>query len=188
MSDPAPPLVIDASVAVALVRQERASVAVHRLVAGWRSRGGELIAPSFLWIEFANALVHRSPTPDVTVEAIHDVERLGVRTVPVDRPLLLLAIQHAHASRLTIYDALYLALAEVEDARLATADRMLAEAAGPRAILLGEGEGAVREASADYGSGAAGHGPADADAWPGLDTYIDRLRRTAAAARPGSRR
>jgi hypothetical protein len=95
--------------------------------------------------------------------------------------LLLLAIQHAHASRLTIYDALYLALAEVEDARLATADRMLAEAAGARAILLGDEEGAIHETPAEYGSAAP---PADHDAWPGMGAYLDRLRRERSAARP----
>ena len=186
MSDPAPPLVLDASVAIALVRQERASRAAHRLVARWRRRGGELIAPSFLWIEFANVLVHRSPTQDITLEAIHDVERLGVRTVPVDRALLLLAIQHAHVSRLTIYDALYLGLAEVEDARLATADRTLARAAGERAILLGEDEAAIQEAAADYRAGAADDGPrpADPDAWPGMDAYLHGLRRVADRQRP----
>ena len=50
---------------------------------------------------------------------------------------------------LTAYDAAYLALAQIKDARLATAYRELARAAGRRAILLGD-EHVVSEGSAGY--------------------------------------
>jgi predicted nucleic acid-binding protein len=171
------PLIIDASVVVPIVRPEALSASARRFFG--RSRPSELIVPAHFWIEVANFIVRHFPTVDAAAEALHALDTLRLRTVPVDRPLLLLAIQHAHASRLTVYDALYLALAEVEDARLATADRALAEAAGARAILLSDEGETLHETPAEYGRAAPA---ADPDAWPGLDAYADRLRRERSAA------
>ena len=171
-------LVLDASVAVALVREERISQRAWHLVADGTRMGTELVAPSLLWLEVANVLVPRSPSPSATVEALHRIERLGVRTVQPDQALLLLSIGYAHAWRLTPYDGLYLALAETEGARLVTADRALATAAGPRGVLLGDWSAGAHEVPARYGGDEA----ADADDWPGLDAYTARLREEVAAS------
>ena len=190
-------LVIDASVVVPIVRPEALSTTARRFLR--RTRATELIVPAHFWIEVANFIVRHFPTLDAAGEALHDLDTLGLRTVPVDRPLLLLAIQHAHVSRLTTYDALYLALAEVEGARLATADRALARAAGDRAILLGEDEPTIHETAADYRADAPDYRaeaadyraeaadnsprPADPDAWAGMDAHLDQLRREGATPR-----
>jgi predicted nucleic acid-binding protein len=170
-------LVLDASVVIPLVRDERFSASAWRLLSQWRAAGGDLIAPFLLWLELANVLVRYSVSPEATLETIHGVEGLGIRTVPFDRPLLALAVQHAHTLRLTIYDSWYLALAEAEDGRLATADRALAAAAGDRAILLTDDSTGVHEARATYGTPPpTTPGEPDPDAWPGSDRYLARLR------------
>lgn len=169
------PLVLDASVAVALVRPERLSLLARRLVVQALGTGSELLAPSLMWLEAANALVRDFASPSATMEALHDIERFGVRTVQLDQALLVLACGHAHARRLTPYDALYLALAESEDGRLATADRALATAAGNRAILVTADSTDVHESPATYGT-PPDPTHADPDAWPGFDRYLARLR------------
>jgi predicted nucleic acid-binding protein len=171
-------LVLDASVVIPLIRDERFSASAWRLLSQWRAAGGELIAPFLLWLELANVLARYSLSPEATLETIHGVEGLGIRTIPFDRPLLVLAVQHAHVG-LTIYDSWYLALAEAEDARLATADRALATAAGDRAIRVTADSTGVHERSAIYGAPARGSGDADPDAWPGFDRYVNRLREDA---------
>jgi predicted nucleic acid-binding protein len=169
-------LVLAASVVIPLVRDERFSVSAWRLLSQWRAAGGELIAPFLLWLELANVLVRYSVSPEATLETIHGVEGLGIRTVPFDRPLLALAVQQAHTLRLTIYDSWYLAVAESEDGRLATADRALAGAAGNRAILLADDSTGVHESPASYDTPASGSSEPDPDAWPGFDRYVARLR------------
>jgi hypothetical protein len=129
-----------------------------------------------LWLEVANAIVPRSPSPSATLEALHVIERLGVRTVHLERPLLALAVGHSHVHGLTPYDAVYLALAESEDGRLATTDRALAVAAGDRAILVTADSTGAHERPAAYGTPPRGSTDADPDAWPGFDRYVARLR------------
>jgi hypothetical protein len=53
--------------------------------------------------------------------------------------------------RLSGYDAVYLALTMALDARLATLDDRLADAAGDRALRLGRGRRAISEPDAPYG-------------------------------------
>jgi predicted nucleic acid-binding protein len=171
-------LVLDASVVIPLIRDERSSRSAWGVLSQWRAAGGELVAPFLLWLELANVLVKYSLSPEATLETIHGVEGLGIRTVPFDRPLLALAVQHAHVLGLTIYDSWYLALAEAEDARLATADRALATAAGNRAILVTADSTGVHERPATYGT-PPHPTHADPDAWPGFDRYVDRLREEA---------
>jgi predicted nucleic acid-binding protein len=181
MKVPPGPVVLDASVAIALVRSEVTSRRARQLIDTWTLSGTELVAPSLLWLEVANALVPRSPSPGATLEALHVIERLGVRTVHLERPLLVLAVGHSHAHGLTPYDAVYLALAESEDGRLATADRALATAAGDRAILVTADSTDVHESPATYGTPPPGSTDADPDAWPGFDRYVAGLREEAKA-------
>jgi predicted nucleic acid-binding protein len=176
MKVPPGPIVLDASVAIALVRSEVTSRRARQLIDTWTLSGTELVAPSLLWLEVANALVPRSPSPSATLEALHVIERLGVRTVHLERPLLVLAVGHAHVHGLTPYDAVYLALAESEDGRLATTDRALAVAAGDRAILLTDDSTGVHERPATYGTPPRSSSEPDPDAWPGFDRYVARLR------------
>jgi len=96
-------------------------------------------APELLWAEVASALGRYVHTGAMTRRHAHEVLtyalglRLAVRPL---RGLAALALDHAMASDLSVYDACYVVLADALGATLVTADRTLAAAAG-RAELIG---------------------------------------------------
>jgi predicted nucleic acid-binding protein len=145
-------LVFDASAAIALVAAGPARERVREVIERQRGTGGRVIVPDLFWLEIANVLAR---TPDASseraVDAIRTFDDLGVESVPLDRPLLLVVIDLAVRHRLTTYDAAYLAVAEVEDARLLTLDTALQTAAGARAMVIpGVDPHRLAEASAEY--------------------------------------
>jgi predicted nucleic acid-binding protein len=158
-------LVVEASVALAIVRQERGSDTAAAVLRD----AAELVVPELFWLEVVNVLLRRHGLPpEVVVEAIRELDELELTTVQLDRPTLLLALDQAARSGLTACDAVYLALAEAADLDLLTLDVRLAAAAGPRAVTLDRGGHDAREAPAPY-------------ATPGLDwrrfgPYLARLR------------
>ncbi len=164
-------LVVDASVAVAIVRHEVADASARAALRRARETNVGLLAPSLFWLEIINALGrrHRLP-PSAVLEAVAELDALGLETVDLDRPMLLLALDAVARHGLTAYDAAYLALAEWADADLLTADARLAAAAGDRALLIGDDlpPRGIAEAPWSYG-------PTWAD-WPGAAAYLRRLR------------
>ena len=173
-------VVVDASVALACLRNEVGTAVARAAVAAWNDSSTELLVPSHFWIEVTNALMrrHARPPADV-VEALVYLDELGVRTVEPDRPQLLLAIDHMVRTGLSAYDAMYLALALSMDARLATLDRRLAEAAGEAGLLIGPAGKGLAESRAVYGSTRETHAGWSYSAIVGA--HIAELRRKAAA-------
>jgi predicted nucleic acid-binding protein len=163
-------IVVDASVAIALIRREPAAAQMRSLVRGFAGAAGRFLVPDVFWVEVANALVRRyAATSEEIVEALREIDELSVASACLDRSLLLVAIDLQGRHRLSAYDALYLALAEVQDARLLTLDPRLADAAGERAVRL-DGMPPPRLAgeTATYGSE-----PVD---WARFGPYLARLR------------
>ena len=110
------------------------------------------------------------------LDAVYQAERFGLRTVNPDRGTLMLVIDRVERLGLSSYDALYLAVAESLRADLATFDRQLAAAAGPRAITFDQGQG-LHEAPAVYERDVT---------WPsykGASAYLAKLRAEALAER-----
>lgn len=127
-------VVLDASAAVALLRNEPAAVPVRAFLRSQVRDGGEIHVPDLFWLEVGNVLLRRYGVAAPTViAALRLLDEIGIATTAVDRPLLLLAIDRAETHDLSLYDAVYLALADVIDAGLVTLDDSLAEAAGERA-------------------------------------------------------
>ncbi len=126
-------LVVDASAAVKWVVQESGRPDALRYAAGER-----LVAPDFVLAEVANILWKKLRLGQLNSEQAerglafvsHAYERLLATEVLIGRSLKL-AEQLDHP----VYDCLYLACAEAEDAGLLTADRRLSEKAG---LLLGK--------------------------------------------------
>ena len=140
-------LVIDASAAISLVREEEAGSAVRGIIGQDAVR--PLLVPEIFWVEVANILVRRHGMPmDAVLEGLAELDGLGLHTVLANRPGLLNSVALMLEHGLSAYDATYLALAEAVDAELLTLDRKLAAAAGARAVQLDRGE--VREARAPY--------------------------------------
>ena len=165
-------LVIDASVAIGLVRKEDTSEQGSAIVRRHQRAGGRLLAPSVLWLEVLNSLGRRHRLPAAAIlEDLAELDALGLETIELDRPMLLLVLDAVARHGLTAYDAAYLVLAETMDAQLLTADAILARAAGERAILLG-GAGVEREIS----EAPAAYRLPDWTSWPGSAAYLRQLR------------
>lgn len=169
-----PTVVLDASIAITLVLRQVDAEEIERRLRGWLRSGVELSVPTHFWLETSNALVRRHGLVGAELmEAIHRLDDLGLTTVVVDRPLVLLAIDRAERLGLTTYDATYLALAELLDAKLFTSDRQLLSAAGDRALSpASSSERRLSEMVAPYGT-------EQRPTWPdysGASAYLARLR------------
>ena len=167
-------IVVDASVAITFVLRQRGVDDVDRRLRGWLRTGTQLSVPAHFWLEVVNALVRRHRlTGERVIESIHALDELGMATVAVDRPLLLLALDRAERLGLTTYDAAYLALAESVDATLYTSDQALLAAAGPRGLAIaGAVEHRLSEVPGEYGT-------ARPPTWPdysGASAYLAKLR------------
>lgn len=163
-----PPLVVDASVAIAITLQESGYERAVTMLRERGAQGGRLLVPASFWLEVVSVLTARYRQQGrVVLEAIVDLDELGVETVALDRPHLLLTIDAMARGGLSAYDAAYLALAESADAQLLTADRRLAGAAGDRALSI-DGGRAISESRESYAGSWA--------AWPGAAAYLRKLR------------
>ena len=174
------PIVIDASIALAQLRDEVATPNVRAALAEWVRDRRAIAVPSHFWLEVVNALARGKRLPGrLVLEAIHELDELGIASVDVDRALLVLTIDRVERHGLTAYDAAYLALTDSLGGHLATVDRRLAAAAGSSAIYLGP-DPPPRRLSEDrepYGAEPT---------WPdfaGASAYLARLRAESRKAR-----
>jgi predicted nucleic acid-binding protein len=123
------PVAFDASAIVraAFGESERALARVASVERG----DSEGVAPDLLWLELANAFAgyvrHGRLSLEQGRRAMSDVLRLPLRTTP-SRDLAAASLAVALQRGLSVYDACYAVVAEVEQAVLVTADRQLADA------------------------------------------------------------
>jgi predicted nucleic acid-binding protein len=133
-------LIVDSSVAVKWFKRTgepnldealellRAHVAETRILA----------APNSLRTEVLNALWSHRMNETGLRAAAQDLEGFRLQWFPVDGALSEAAAALAARYRLTVYDAVFAALAIQLDTELITADRALARSGACRARLLGE--------------------------------------------------
>ena len=163
------PAIIDASVAVAIVRKEPEGATAATAISRLTRDGARMVVPAHFWLEVANALIRRRHWSGETVlQAIHDLDRLRLETIELDRALLVLVIDLSERHRLTPYDAAYLALADSLDGSLMTLDAVLRGAAGARALPVGLAR--LSESSAVYEQDVT---------WPnykGASAFLAKLR------------
>ena len=107
------------------------------------------------------------------MDRIRVLDEFSTRTVEVDRPLWLLALDRMVQHELSAYDATYLALAEALEARLLTLDASLSAAAGSRAFPVGPHR--LAETRAAYVTRSP------SEVWSEFGDYLASLRREAAA-------
>lgn len=167
-------VVIDASVAVAIIRDEPGGPDAASVLEAWKQQGRPVLVPPHFWYEVVNSLVRRHAwRSDAVLEALHVLDRMNFKTIQADRAGLILALDRAERFGLSAYDAAYLALAETVAAELLTFDAALRRAAGDRAVHLGK---RLSETSAAYEHDVT---------WPnykGASAYLAKLR--AEALRP----
>lgn len=148
-------LVLDATVALAIIEGERGGGTIARELRTHVAAGGELVVAEPFWLEVVNVLHrrYRRPLADV-LDSVQALDELGVRSIAMDRPLTLLALELASRHGITAYDAASVAVALAEDARFLT----LAE---PAAAAHRAEAGSRREPSA---------------AWSAHGAYLARVR------------
>lgn len=179
-------IVLDASVGLALVRAEPSSTRIAARMHTWAGEKHQLIVPDHFWLEVSNSLGRRHGwSSSMTFEALHELDEFRITTVTVDRALVLLAVGQMERFSLSSYDAAYLALAETAQARLATLDRRLLQAAGSMGVdPSAEAPGSshrLSEEDAPYGEPAVAERPVTWPQWSGAGSYLGTLRRRALA-------
>lgn len=126
-------LVVDASVAVKWFVPEVHGIAAQRFV----HPGHQLFAPDLLWPEFGNILwkklLRKQISPQAARRILADFHSYRVGIIPSE-PLLLAALDIAERIGRTVYDSLYLALAQRLACRAVTADERLFNAVQGDAI------------------------------------------------------
>jgi len=117
-------LVVDASVAVKWFVPEVHGTAAQKFI----DPRYQLFAPDLLWPEFGNILwkkqTRRQIPPQVTRQILTDFRRYRVGIMPSE-PFVIAALEIAERIGRTVYDSLYLALAQRLGCRAVTADEKL---------------------------------------------------------------
>lgn len=162
------PLVVDASAAIAICIEEPAFDRAVSILRDREAGGARILVPAFFWLEILNVLIRRyHQPPGLVLQSIVDLESLGLTSVELDRPQVLLTLDAMGRHGLSAYDAAYLALAQSTDGELLTFDRQLAAAAGSRALAPARRHG-IEEAPEIYRPSWA--------TWPGAAAYLKQLR------------
>ena len=118
------PVVVDASLIVALIFAEPEHVQATRMLAGCRP-----VAPDLLPYEITNVAAtrqRRGDAPRAVQDSLADYQAMGIELMPPDLPLTL---DLAARFKLSADDAAYLALAGTLQCPLCTFDKRLADAA-----------------------------------------------------------
>lgn len=123
--------VVDASVAVKWLIPEEHSECAMKLLDDWFEEGLELNAPKLLRLEVTNALTkyveRRVIDAEKAQEGFEIFREIMLSYVEEDWPLIEDALKASMSTGLSIYDAVYFALAKRLEATLITADRRLVE-------------------------------------------------------------
>jgi predicted nucleic acid-binding protein len=181
------PVIVDASGPLALVLGQPEAPAMLAAWDRWSMVGTRVLVPDHFWLEITNPLLRRHRWSAAKVaEALQQLEMLSAQIVPVDRPILLLAVDMAERHGLTTYDATYAALAQVTGGTLATFDRALRQAV-PDLLEPGFGDPPARRVNEEvgrYGSEPARPAPDRSS----IGSYLGVLRRRALADAEAGRR
>lgn len=117
-------IVVDASVAIKWFIPEIHAIAATRLL----HKNLQFIAPDLIFAEVGNILWKKSRSKELTLDTasaiLNDFKRLPLNSFESES-LIDTAWQIATAHQCTVYDSLYVALAQTEGAILVTADRVL---------------------------------------------------------------
>ena len=101
------PVVLDASAAIAMVRREAAGPMVLEVLRASAALNARLLVPDAFWLELVNVLVRRySLRSKEVLEAVRDMDDVGLESIRTDRPLLLVAIDLQSRYGLSAYDAI----------------------------------------------------------------------------------
>jgi predicted nucleic acid-binding protein len=122
--------VVDASVAAKWLVREADSDKAEALLMQWKQGDIDLLAPEIVLAEIGSMMWKKSlrglVPPDAALEAYEKFVRVSLPLAPIHDlagPALKLALQYRHS----VYDGLYVALAQVTGWTLITADEKLCD-------------------------------------------------------------
>ena len=123
--------VLDASVGVKWFFAETNSQKAFILFERFEQKAVKLIVPELFFVEFASAACSKVKAKeasfDQAVKALDDLLESDLTRYP-DEELTDVALENAFRFNISVYDGLYLALAEIYCASLVTADKTLLKA------------------------------------------------------------
>ncbi len=124
-------LVIDASVVIKAYVPEILSDKAEEVMS--RVAAGELflLAPDLLYPETGNILWKKHRLHELTVAEVDEiVDAISALPIKIEasRPVMPLAVTIAMQSGITVYDAMYVAVARIYETRMITADKRLLDA------------------------------------------------------------
>ena len=124
-------LVIDASVVIKAYVPEILSDKAEEVMSRLADGGLVLLAPDLLYPETGNILWKKRRLHELTFteadEIVDAIVALPIR-IEASRPVMSLAVAIAMQSGITVYDAMYVAVARIYETRMITADKKLVEA------------------------------------------------------------
>jgi len=124
-------LVVDASIAIKWSFHEPLSEKAGELLVLHRRQKVQIVVPEFFYCEFASVcwkkVKMKLSTVKEAIQALEDTDHLSFRRYS-DHELSDVALDNALLYNISIYDALYLSLAEIYVAPLITADETLVKA------------------------------------------------------------
>jgi len=124
-------LVIDASVVIKAYVPEILSDKAEEVMS--RVADGELVllAPDLLYPETGNILWKKCRLHELTIAEVDEiVDAISALPIKIEasRPVMPLAVTIAMQSGITVYDAMYVAVARIYETRMITADKKLVDA------------------------------------------------------------
>lgn len=124
-------LVIDASVLIKAYIPEILSDKADEVMARVAAGGLSLYAPDLLYPETGNILWKKQRLKELTVAEAEEIAD-AITALPISiepsRPVMLLALAIAGSSGVTVYDAMYVAVARIYESSVLTADKKLVDA------------------------------------------------------------
>jgi predicted nucleic acid-binding protein len=139
-------LVVDASVAAKWLLPPANEPHIHQavqLIEDYVDRKIQIFVPDLFWVEVGNLLRNAARRGRCTLDhATHALNRITAQKFPTIASLFILrsafAIANAHGR--TVYDSLYVALAEALQVEFVTADEKLANALASKYPVISIGE------------------------------------------------
>lgn len=120
--------VLDTSVIYKWYVEEEDTIQAISLRNDFTKRGIEIVIPDFLFHELANALRYNPRIDREEVERIiENLYELNLEVVMITPTLTKESLKFAYNNQISVYDAIYLALAQNLEVEFITADRKLYE-------------------------------------------------------------
>ena len=129
-------LVLDASVVVKWFSKEENSEKAIELRDKFVNREVFIVCPDLVLYEVANALrYNKNLDEDDIREAIESIYDMEIDIIVPTKEVMARAIKFAKKFNITVYDAVYVSLADILNAKLITADETLVKACRKRFVI-----------------------------------------------------